>query len=455
MGHMVSVFYADWEATEPVEGSIDGAHTLALPVPYHLLRQHNAVAALVRRPWLSRVGLAYRDAEASERAQNRLTLRRLRAPLEGNWSVTWRLAVHRVRHGFWRLNRRRVDRATDRRRLAGDWRTELPNVADLEAAFAGPLMVAAPDVLLVHDVALLWGAVNAKKAWAERGQLVALVYDARVYLADDARRRQYQRMALHKLEQAALEHVDAVITSSEAMAEQLAKNWGWTAPPAVVMNLPRQAALDQLGQREGLRRDIGLPSDVPLLVYSGKVRPERNLTALVDAIKPMPDVHLALVCLPSTEYQLAQRLRTYCESVRLAERVHLVNPVPPDQLVGFLAEADMGLFAPTLGEAENELSLPGVVLDYLAAGLPVAVSELANLSRFVAKHGVGQCFCPKTTQSVTDGIEAGLSNSEVLRAAVIELRAQAWFSWEAQSAKLGEVLAGVTAHTAVERVTTQ
>jgi len=440
-GYKVTILYADWAATEPVEGSIDAVQTLAVPVPYVLLKNHHArVAALARPSWLSRLGLAYRNSAAFELAESRLALRRVRAPLDGRSALTWHRVLHHVRYVLWRRIRPRVEQVTHRRRSTWDWRTELANVADLEAAFVEPLRGLNPDVIHVHDLALLWGAANAKKALTVPQKPVVLIYDARAYLADSSGHNQYQRAAYRQMELAGLRHVDAVTTTSQAMADQLVRDWRREDPPAVIMNLPRQTGL-VVDQGPHLRADLGLAPDVPLLVYSGWVKADRHLTALVSAIKPLPRVHLAVICLPSAQYKLARRLQAHCAKVGLIDRVHLVDPVPLDAVVSYLASADLGLFAPAQGANSYELALPGAVMDYLMAGLPVAVSELATLGQFVQEHELGQCFCPTAHQTITAAIENVLGNLPEHRSAVKRLTAQDWFSWEAQAVKLRAVYA--------------
>jgi len=73
----------------------------------------------------------------------------------------------------------------------------------------------------------------------------------------------------------------------------------------------------------------------------------------------------------------------------VAERVHLLPPVLPDELLAVTASADVGLVLLEDTCLNHRLALPNKLFEYLAAGVPVLASDLPELRRVVETYRVG------------------------------------------------------------------
>ena len=63
--------------------------------------------------------------------------------------------------------------------------------------------------------------------------------------------------------------------------------------------------------------------------------------------------------------------------------------MPLDELLGHTADADVGVSLLQDTCENHRLALPNKVFEYVAAGVPVVVSDLPEISAFVRRLGVG------------------------------------------------------------------
>lgn len=81
------------------------------------------------------------------------------------------------------------------------------------------------------------------------------------------------------------------------------------------------------------------------------------------------------------------RLVAHAERVGAGERIELVPPGEPTEVVGALSHADVGLALFVAVCRNHELLAPNKMFEYMAAGLPVLVSDVPVMRSFVEEHG--------------------------------------------------------------------
>lgn len=338
----------------------------------------------------------------------------------------------------WRV----LDAAVSRTPVGASWRRVLPEIDDYSLAF-GPVVDSLDwHVIHAHDVHLMGVASHAVARRRRAGGSAAWVYDAHEYVAGISlygSRTRRKRAAYLDLEREYLHDAAAVITVTEPLAAQLQRDYRLSTRPTVVMNSPVIGPLDP--QAPSLRRSLGLPDGVPLLVYAGGVSAARGVGTAVEALTELSEAHLAVVAVPSVEVQAARRLVEQAESLGVADRVHLVDPVAPEHVSAFVSSADLGLL-PLLHFGSHEVALPNKLFEYLQGGLPVLVSDCRAQAEFVTTHGVGRVHVAGDVRSFVEQARAllrpGTAPAPEAVAALLEPLA-----WVHQAERLREVHARV------------
>ena len=286
----------------------------------------------------------------------------------------------------WRL----IDGLRNRSSLRAGWRQVLPEIGDYEIAFAPVIDALEWDLLHAHDVHLVGVASRAVERRRARGIPASWVYDAHEFVAGLSvygSRTRRKVAAYLSLESEYIGSAAGVLTVTQPLAEELQRRYQLPTCPTVVMNSPVLAAGS--GKVEvDLRTTIGLADDVPLMVYSGAITQARGIQTAVAALPDLPGVHLALVCVPNTAVPQAGRLLAQATALGVADRLHLVDPVRPEEVSAFVAGADVGLL-PLLHFGSHEMALANKLFEYLYAGVPVLVSDCRAQADFVRRHGVG------------------------------------------------------------------
>jgi glycosyltransferase involved in cell wall biosynthesis len=220
-----------------------------------------------------------------------------------------------------------------------------------------------PDVVHAHDVAMLpsgWLAARMTRA--------RLVYDTHEFARGVAYRTRAFAWLVRVVERLVVPRADAVITVSDGIARRLAQIYRLQRPAVVVRNTADTAG-GSAGP--GLRAELGLSADTPLVLHQGAPAANRGCMTLVHALERLDRAQL--VFLGEGEPGFMRELRSGANG-----RVHFVPARPPEQLLAATAEADVGV---TLLEdvCENHrLALPNKVFEYVAAGVPVVASDLPD-----------------------------------------------------------------------------
>jgi glycosyltransferase involved in cell wall biosynthesis len=338
---------------------------------------------------------------------------------------------------FWRV----LDGATHRVRLGADWRRLLPDMDDYELAFGPVLDTLDWDVLHAHDVHMVGVASRAAARRRAQGRKALWVYDAHEYvsgLSIYGGRTIRKRAAYLDLEREYIRDAHAVVTVTQPLAEALQQDYRLKRTPTVVVNSPVLGA-GTLEVDRSVREVIGLAPEVPLVVYSGAVSSARGIDTAIEALLEMPEVHLAVVAVPHTKTWAARNLAKRAFELGVTDRVHMLEPVAPDQVAAFVSSADVGIL-PLLHFGSHEVALANKLFEYLHGGLPLLVSDCKAGAQFVREHNVGRVHIAGDSASFVRELRQLLTELPDVRARIAaDTELLTPYAWDRQEAVLRDL----------------
>ena len=223
--------------------------------------------------------------------------------------------------------------------------------------------------------------------------------------------------------------VDRVLTVNESYADLLATQLG-VARPAVVLNAPaRWTPPDPLPDR--IREATGVGPATAIVLYHGQFVDDRGIEQAMDAILDVPGSVLVLLGFGSRE----RRYRAAAATPAYKGRVHILPAVPPDDLLPWVASADVVVMAIQPSSTNHRYTTPQKLWEAIAAGVPVVASDLPGMAPVVRESHVGVVVNAADPGSIAAGIHEVLARPPRARAAqrleVLRV-AHDRYNWETQ-----------------------
>jgi glycosyltransferase involved in cell wall biosynthesis len=156
--------------------------------------------------------------------------------------------------------------------------------------------------------------------------------------------------------------------------------------------MPNPVDIDQfspvdLNRRAELRRARGLHLEAPVILFVGRLAPEKQLPSLVEAFAKVrgrrPEAHLVLV----GDGPLRSDLEIMARDRGLQENIHFAGAIPSVDVSAWLQCADIFALVSSLE------GFPCSLVEAMSVGLPAVVSDIsANLQ--LVEDGVHGCVVP-------------------------------------------------------------
>ncbi len=284
------------------------------------------------------------------------------------------------------LRRARYYQRRFQARFLGGYTPGVPNWGRATKAILPVALTFKPDVVHAHDYTALPIAGEIVSALKKSGHQAKLVYDAHEYVPGVAHLKAPLARAYIEQEIKYTALSAAILSVSEGMSELLIPHLHMgERRPEIVANDPLVEG--QQPSVRNLRADCGIGADVPLIIYSGAVAPQRGIGTVIEGLRKMPDVHCALIANPEN----ASVKQFVLDAVDIADRFHVLPYVPNAELVSYLSGGDIGLI-PIHHKLNHEISLITKFGEYMQARLPIVVSDVKTMAAEVKRLGNGQVF---------------------------------------------------------------
>jgi glycosyltransferase involved in cell wall biosynthesis len=273
------------------------------------------------------------------------------------------------------------------------------------AAFNGGSLAPA-DVWHANDLETLPAALLLRRRYGG-----SVIYDSHeLYLEMPGPRRmgRLRRWLLRQAEGVMTRSADAVVTINDPIAAELEQKYG-VARPVVIHSYP---PLWSPGDRftSPLRpaiRELGVADDLGLVTYHGAFQAGRGIEQLLEAALPIDTLAVALL----GDGPLAAWIRERAASPAWHRRLALLPVVPPDELLAWLAGADLSACLIQPVSRTYLLSSPNKLFQAIAARVPVLATKYGPIGEIVERYGVGVACDPTDVAQVSEGLRRLLAMS--------------------------------------------
>ena len=315
------------------------------------------------------------------------------------------------------------------------------------------------DVIWANDTDTLPGAFMAARMKRRK-----LVMDAHELFPEvpEIQHKPLVRWVWRTIERCLMPQCDAMLTVCQSLADYYKEKYG------VEMTVVRNISLTpkSLTPQPPLPEGEGRTGEATLL-YQGCVNLGRGVDWAIDALEWLPGCRLMV----AGRGDLLDAMKAYAAQKPWADRVTFLGHVPPDQLgeltlscgvrsagsrsaqaVGLVMLEDMGL--------SYHYALPNRIGDFVAAGVPMVVSDLPEMAAVVRRFGVGEVIGKSKMENGKMKEENGkmkeerekwkMENGKMLAEAVKKVLAREWkdedfaearkdMDWNKEKIKLLEV----------------
>jgi glycosyltransferase involved in cell wall biosynthesis len=242
-----------------------------------------------------------------------------------------------------------------------------------------------------------------------------------------------ERLFVHK--------ADVVINVNGARAEVLHRRYG-LKNQVIVMNCPSKKVPAKSAR---LRQMLTIPPGDYVVIYHGGFYPkERALDELVRAVLKLPQ-NLHLVILGFDSKGVRKVLEQLVIELQLTDRVHVLDPIPPRDLVEFATGADIGVIPQILVSDNQRFANPNKLFDYMASQLAVIATDAPTITPIVRDFSIGEVFAEPQADQIAAAIMELVGDSEYLQRCKEASRraAEEVFFWEKEEEKLVKLYAGL------------
>ena len=245
----------------------------------------------------------------------------------------------------------------------------------------------AHNATVMHGHWVIPGGVTAALAAPELPLVISL-HGSDVFIAERLRPARHAARA-------AFRRAGAVTACSADLAER-AVRLGAARERTSVVPYGVDAARFQpdAGARDIVRQQLGIPAAMTLVAAAGRLVRKKGFEYLIDAVRDLPHVVLAL----AGDGTLREELRMRAASAGASERIRLMGNQTQDEVARLFAAADLIVAPSVRDDAGNVDGLPNVVMEALASGVPLITTSAGGIGS-VVEHGVTGWIVPERDPS--------------------------------------------------------
>jgi glycosyltransferase involved in cell wall biosynthesis len=304
--------------------------------------------------------------------------------------------------------------------------------------WAQAIATAAPETDIFQTQALIALPAVARAARKLGGRYVYDVADYQTEAARMARLPPQARDLLKRRERRLAREAAGLLAVSEPMANLVAEQFGIPKPPVLMNCQPAWRPAEPEPPVSTLLRDrLGLAPNRPIVLHHGQFKLDRGIEELVKAAD-----HPALRAFdPAIAFMGYGRMEPYLQAAaaRLPERLFVLPAMPPEELIEWVAGADVAYLGCPPRTLNLKLTISNKVFEAMMAGVPAVAAIGTEQGRLVAAEGVGRSVNVDSTDDLAAAIASILALPEGERLALrrrCRSIALNKYTWEQQASVL-------------------
>lgn len=282
------------------------------------------------------------------------------------------------------------------------------------------------DIVHSHDLNALPLGVLLKRFSKNK---VKLVYDAHEYEIERNGTTKVGRFFKKKLESFLIKYADSVITVSDSIADEYVRLYG-IDKPRIIYNCPD---FIEIKSPDLLRDKLEIRPEQKIFLYQGMFGFGRGIEMILSSFEGLAGDSNVLVCMG---YGPLEDLIK--KKANESKNIFFMPAVSPEELLEYTSSADVGIHMIQNTCLNHYYCMPNKIFEYLMAGLPVIVSGLYELKKFVNGNNVGVVIDENSTRDLSDAIEKiGTKDLSVYSKNIELVREE--FNWKNQELTLLEI----------------
>jgi glycosyltransferase involved in cell wall biosynthesis len=231
-----------------------------------------------------------------------------------------------------------------------------------------------------------------------------------------------------------LPRADAMVSVSSALSAELE---GLGVPPSRIHLVANGVDTSVFAPRDkrAARQALGLDESAPVVVFVGRLEPQKGVGELLDALPLLRERAKDAVVVLLGEGVSSERVQRAAASSRGA--ILAPGARPPREIAQWLAACDV-FTLPSWMEGT-----PNVVLEALASGRPVVASNVGGIPDVVSQPDAGKLIPPKDAPALAAALAQTLERVRRGELAPDRIRALGPKSWDESADALFDVLASI------------
>jgi len=289
------------------------------------------------------------------------------------------------------------------------------------------------DIVHCNDIGTLPIGVIMKKFLSKR---IKVIYDAHEYETETNNLKGFRKSLVKALEKLLIKHADAVITVSNSIANEYVRLYN-IKKPTLVLNTP---TYKNIQKKNIFREKFNISEDTTIFLYQGGLTEGRGINIILEAFKRLSTMktkkHNSKPVVVFMGYgYLQDKIK---KASREYENIYFHSAVPSDVLLDYTSSADFGLSIIEDTCLNYKYCLPNKLFEYIMAEIPVVISNLPEMKKFVEKYKLGVVLRENTVDGLIEGINNAMNLNKERTIENIK-KVKKLYNWENEEKKLLKV----------------